>query len=187
MKVKHTFLPLSLYPNTYPFKGKTELEKAQESLNRASKEEIASITEAFKHVPKDSLDAELQIKKIQEKIITSTTLSNDDKERVISLVRGTISTQYGIIAESGTATKIEIAESIEIKKDDSFYSYPICSIGNHFPILTLIIFMHHHHHSHHHHHCHHVIIVVIVIILIIIVIIVIIVITIIIIIIIKVI
>jgi len=144
---------------TYLFEGKTELEKAQESLNRASKEEIATITEAFKHVPKDSLDAESQIKKIQEKIITSTTLSNDDKERVISLVRGTISTQYGIIAESGTATKIEIAESIEIKKDDSFYSYPICSIGNHVLILTLIIFMHHHHHNHHHshhyNHCHH--------------------------------
>ena len=125
-------MSLCLYPYTYPFEGKTEIEKAQESLNRASKEEIATITEAFKHIPKDSLDAELQIRKISSQIITSTTLSNDDKERVISLVRGTISTQYGIIAESGTATKIEIAESIEIKKDDSFYSYPLCSIGNHF-------------------------------------------------------
>ena len=29
-----------------------------------------------------------------------------------------------------TVTKVSIEEKIEIKKDESFYTYPICSIGN---------------------------------------------------------
>ena len=112
------------------FQGKTELDLAQESLTKASEEEISLITKAFQYKPKDSLDANSQIKIVEEKIIQSKTLSIEDKERVMSLVRGTISTSYGIKAESLTVTKVEIEEQIEIKKDESFYTYPICSIGN---------------------------------------------------------
>ena len=79
------------------FEGRTELDLAQESLTKASVEEISLITKAFEYKPTDSLDANNQIKIVEEKIIQSKTLSAEDKERVMSLVRGTISTSYGII------------------------------------------------------------------------------------------
>lgn len=112
------------------FQGKTELDLAQESLSKASEEEISLITKAFQYKSKDSLDANSQIKIVEEKIIQSKTLSTEDKERVMSLVRGTISTNFGIKTESITVAKVEIEEKIEIKKDESYYTYPICSIGN---------------------------------------------------------
>jgi len=116
------------FPET--FEGRTELELAQESLTRASAEEFSFIAKAIQYQPKDSKDAEKQIKKIEEKIVLSTTLSTEDKTRVLSLVRGTVSTSFGIQAEAKTVTKIEIQEQTEIKKDESFYTYPVCSIGN---------------------------------------------------------
>lgn len=109
------------WPET--FEGTTKREEAQTSLAKSSEaQKILAFAVAFK--AKDSAEAQSNYEKAK-KDIENTTLSPEDRERVVEHLRSTCYTTHGTRSEDKTADKVMEETGTTLLKDNAFYTLPL--------------------------------------------------------------
>jgi hypothetical protein len=110
------------WPET--FEGLTKREEAQNSLAKSSAaQKILALAVSFK--AKDSAEAQSNYEKAKKDIETNTTLSPEDREKVIEHLRSTCYTTYGTRSEDKTADKVAEETGATLIRDNSFYTLPL--------------------------------------------------------------
>jgi hypothetical protein len=109
------------WPET--FEGTTKREEAQASLAKSSEaQKILALAVAFK--AKDSAEAQSNYEKAK-KDIENTTLSPEDRERVVEHLRSTCYTTHGTRSEDKTADKVTEETGTTLLRDNAFYTLPL--------------------------------------------------------------
>jgi len=102
------------------FNSKTKLDLAEEALNKSdAAKDIFRETSAKR--AKTSTEAQDNFKEAEAKIKTDTTLSEEEKKRVIEHVRSKVYTEHGINKEDETARRT----GLDLKRDETFYKLHI--------------------------------------------------------------
>jgi len=110
------------WPET--FEGLTKREEANASLAKSSAaQKILALAVSFK--AKDSSEAQANYEKAKKDIEINTTLSPEDREKVIEHLRSTCYTTHGTRSEDKTADKVTEETGATLLRDNSFYTLPL--------------------------------------------------------------
>lgn len=111
------------------FVGTTTLDDQLQALERCSPAEKAAVVEAAAVPVTSAVDAQALIQQTERLVRASTTMSADEKEKVVALVTSTVQTGMGTRTEAVIAKKLEEEEGAVLAEDFELYSMPICSVG----------------------------------------------------------
>ena len=110
------------WPDT--FEGLTKREEAQISLAKSSEaQKILAMAVSFR--AKDSAEAQANYEKAKKDIEICTTLSPEDREKVIEHLRSTCYTTHGTRSEDKTAAKVTEETGVTLLRDNAFYTLPL--------------------------------------------------------------
>jgi len=110
------------WPET--FIGLTKKEEAHEALGRSVTSQQV-LTQAISFKAKDSGEAQANYENARDKIEKDTTLSPEDKEKVIDHLRSKCYTTHGTRSEDRTADKVTDETGVTLVKDNAFYTLPL--------------------------------------------------------------
>jgi len=117
------------------FTGKTKKDKAEEALS-ASTEARAVLAVALNTKAKDSLEVQKIFSEALEKVNSDTKLSVSQKAEVAEHLRSRVYTTHGTRSEDKTAEKVTVQENVKWVKDNSFYNYDVCQLGDRKFVVT---------------------------------------------------
>ena len=110
------------------FTGKTKRDRAHEIIrSSAVAQEVLSCVSQIK--AKDSSEVQNIVANVRKHINADSSLTNEQKEEVISHITSNVYTSHGTRAEDKTATKVEADENARLVRDNSFYNYEVCTLG----------------------------------------------------------
>lgn len=117
------------------FKGKTKVDKAREALN-ASSEALKVFANATAIKTHDSAETMKVFQIAQAKVNSDPKLNEQQKSDIIEHIRSGVYTAHGTRKEDATASKVASEEGARLTRDNSFYNYEICTIGDHNFVVT---------------------------------------------------
>lgn len=110
------------------FSGKTKKDKAEEALNASEaaknvlKTALAIKAENSEHVQKVFAEARAVIN-------SDSKLNDSQKAEVIEHLRSKVYTTHGTRSEDKTSDKVAAEQNVRLVKDNSFYNYEVCTLG----------------------------------------------------------
>jgi len=117
------------------FTGKTKKDRAEEALS-ASTEAQATLAKALNTSAKDSLEVQKIYKEAVQKVKSDTKLTTAQKAEVAEHLRSRVYTTHGTRSEDKTADKVTTQENVKWVKDNSFYNYDVCELGDRKFVVT---------------------------------------------------
>jgi len=117
------------------FTGKTKKDVAEEALS-VSSEAQAVLATAVNTKAKDSLEVQKIYSEALQKINSDTKLNASQKADVIDHLRSRVYTTHGTRSEDKTADKVTTQENVTWVKDNSFYNYDVCELGDRKFVVT---------------------------------------------------
>jgi len=115
--------------NPETFKGKTKREKAMEIIHTSSiAREVMNCVSQIK--AKDSTEVQNIISNVRKHVNSDENLTREQKDEVISHITSNVYTAHGVRSEAKTSDKVETEDNIRLVKDNSFYNYDVCTIGD---------------------------------------------------------
>ena len=111
------------------FTGKTKRERATEIL-RASPIAREVLNCVSQIQAKDSTEVQNIISNVRKHINSDSNLTNEQKTEIISHITSNVYTSHGVRSEDKTSDKVEVTENVRLVKDNSFYNYDVCTIGD---------------------------------------------------------
>ncbi len=112
------------------FTGVTKIDEQLEAFNRCGQEEKALMIQAATHVAKDAADATTQLENAINIVNNSTSISDEEKAKVIELVRMQVSTGHGTRTEDKVVDKVSEETGVVFRRDTELYSFPLCTVGD---------------------------------------------------------
>lgn len=116
-----------LSPET--FKGATRTDLAAQAL-QASAEAQKVLADAMAVKTKDSTETVAVFDEAKDRINSDPKLSQAQKNEIISHLQTQVYTSHGIRSEDKTSDKVEDDESVKLIRDNSFYTFPVCTIDD---------------------------------------------------------
>ena len=114
-------------PNT--FTGKTKKDRAEEALS-ASESARVVLASALNSRARDSHEVQKIYAEALEKVNSDAKLSATQKAEVAEHLRSKVYTTHGTRSEDTTSQKVEAEQGVKWTKDNSFYTYEVCEIGD---------------------------------------------------------
>ena len=121
--------------NPETFKGKTKKDIAEEALS-ASEGARSVLNSAVNIKAKDSTEVQKIFAEAQEKVNSDSKLNSQQKIDVIDHLRSKIYTTHGTRSEDTTASVVESRENVKLARDNSFYNYDVCTLGDTHFVVT---------------------------------------------------
>jgi hypothetical protein len=111
------------------FTGKTKNDKAEEAL--AFSTGAQEILKQARQVNTENSDhVQTIFSEASAKINFDTKLNHEQKVDVIEHLRSQIYTSHGTRSEDKTSDKVESDEKVRLVRDDKFYQFEVCTLGN---------------------------------------------------------
>jgi hypothetical protein len=117
------------------FTGKTKKDRAEEALS-VSTEAQAVLATAVSTKAKDSFEVQKIFSEALEKVNSDAKLSVTQKAEVAEHLRSRVYTTHGTRSEDKTAEKVTVQENVKWVKDNSFYNYEVCQLGDRKFVVT---------------------------------------------------
>jgi hypothetical protein len=111
------------------FIGQTRREVEDESLSKCAAAQ-SIVAKAVAVRAKSSDEAEATLVKAQAEIVKLTTLSDEDRQNVLDLLKSKIRTTHGTRSEHKTADKVAAEEGAVLRTDHAFYEFEVCQLDN---------------------------------------------------------
>jgi len=111
------------------FSGKTKEDKAEEAL-KVSIDARVIVESALKVETKDSSQVQKVFNVARDAINFDPKLNNEQKAEVIEHIRSKVYTSHGTRSEDKTSDKVEADEGARLVRDDSFYQFEVCKLGD---------------------------------------------------------
>jgi len=111
------------------FKGKTKKDIAEEALG-ASESARAVLASALNSRAKDSHEVQKIFAEALEKVNSDSKLNATQKAEVAEHLRSKVYTTHGTRSEDTTAVKVASDENVKWVRDNSFYNYEVCTLGD---------------------------------------------------------
>ena len=124
---------LSEYHKRYcpsTFVGLTKIEEQLEAVQRMPEVEKQALLSAVETTTVSALEMNTLLESTAKKILSSPVMSVEDKERVVSVLTGTLQTGLGTRTEGVIAQQVAEQEGIKLKEDFEMYSLPLLKIGS---------------------------------------------------------
>ena len=112
------------------FTGKTKIDEQLEAISTTTKEEQNLLWTAAKSITKDAEGAMKTFNETSTIIESSTTLKEEDKAKVLDLMKTMLSTSHGTRTEGKVAQKLAMKQGVTITRDNTLYSIPLITLGN---------------------------------------------------------
>jgi len=111
------------------FTGKTKTDKAHEAI--AFSAEAQEVLEVARNIKaKDSSHVQTIFEEATTKINFDPKLNETQKAEVIEHIRSKIYTSHGTRSEDKTSDKVESDEGSRLVRDDNFYQFEVCTLGD---------------------------------------------------------
>lgn len=117
------------------FNGKTKVDKARAALS-VSSEAQKVFDNATAIQTRDSAETMKVFQIAQAKVNCDPKLNEQQKSEIIEHIRSSVYTSHGTRKEDVTATKVASEEGVRLTRDNSFYNYEICTIGDYKFVVT---------------------------------------------------
>ena len=117
------------------FVGQTKEDAQQEAIQRLDAKDKKAFFEAANKLVTNSKDAMSAVSDASKLISSSSSVSDEDKIKVLELLKSTVSTRHGSRFENSVAKQAEQTDGVTMVKDNSMYELPICTIGQRAYIL----------------------------------------------------
>jgi len=111
------------------FKGKTKNDRAQEALS-ASSEARTVLASAVAIKARDSNQVQDVFNTARDAVNSDSKLTETQKIEVIEHLRSRVYTTHGTRSEDKTSVKVQAEEGVKLVKDNSFYNYEVCTLGD---------------------------------------------------------
>jgi hypothetical protein len=111
------------------FVGQTRREAEDESLSKCAAAQ-SIVADAVAVRAKSSDEAEATLAKAQAEIAKITSLSDEDRQNVLDLLKSKIRTTHGTRSESKTADKVAAEEGAVLHTDNAFHEFEVCQLDN---------------------------------------------------------
>ena len=117
------------------FTGQTKRDRANEILNTSeTAREVLNCVSKIK--AKDSTEVQNIVANVRKHINSDSKLSVAQKEEIISHITSNVYTAHGTRAEDKTSAKVESTEGARLVRDNAFYNYEICTLGETLFVVT---------------------------------------------------
>lgn len=110
------------------FSGKTKRDRAEEAL-RASVAAQSVLTSALSVKAENSEHVQKVFAEAKAVINSDSKLNETQKAEVIEHLRSKVYTTHGTRSENKTSDKVATEQNIRLVKDNSFYNYEVCTLG----------------------------------------------------------
>lgn len=110
------------------FTGKTKKDKAEEALN-VSDDARRALADAVSIKAKNSSEVQEIFSAASAAVNSDSKLSAEQKTEVIEHLRSKVYTIHGTRSEDKTSNKVANDEGVRLVRDNSFYNYDVCTIG----------------------------------------------------------
>lgn len=110
------------------FKGRTKLDRATEALS-ASEDAQKVLAAALAVRARDSAEAVQTFDRAREQVNSDPKLSAEQKVEVIEHLRSKVYTTHGTRSEDKTSDKVVQDTGVKLVRDNSFYKFDVCTIG----------------------------------------------------------
>jgi PD-(D/E)XK nuclease superfamily len=110
------------------FTGKTKKDKAEEALS-ASDAAQEVLKSALSINATNSSQVQSIFSEARDKINFDPKLSNEQKAEVIEHLRSKVYTTHGTRSEDKTSDKVATEQNQKLVRDNAFYNYEVCTIG----------------------------------------------------------
>lgn len=111
------------------FTGQTKTDRANEAL-AVSGEAQKVLASALNVRAKNSSEVQTIFEEAKTKVNSDPKLNAEQKAEVIEHLRSKVYTTHGTRSEDATSTKVEADSGVKWVKDNTFYSLPVCSLGD---------------------------------------------------------
>lgn len=111
------------------FMGQTKRDKAEAALS-ASETAQAALKNALAVDAKNSEQVQTVFENAKNIIRADEKLSEVQKAEIIEHVRSKVYTTHGTRSEDKTADKVEVDQGVKLTRDNAFYNYEVCTIGD---------------------------------------------------------
>jgi hypothetical protein len=111
------------------FLGKTKRDKAEEAL-AASDAARNVLKSALSVKAVDSAHVQTVFSEAKAAINSDSKLSETQKAEVIEHLRSKVYTTHGTRSEDKTSDKVATEQNVRLVKDNSFYNYEVCTLGD---------------------------------------------------------
>lgn len=112
------------------FQGQTKKDKALEAL-AVSDNAQKVLASALEVKAKDSAEAARTFEKAKAQVNLDSKLNAEQKADVIEHLRSKVYTTHGTRSEDKTSDKVTRDTGARLVRDDAFYTYEVCEIGDH--------------------------------------------------------
>ena len=120
------------------FTGKTKKDRAYEAI-RASDTALEVIEKATAIKARDSDQVQAVFTEARDILNSDPKLNDEQKTEAIEHLRSRVYTTHGTRSEDRTSVKVETDEGVRLVRDNSFYTYDVCTIeGTKFVVVGKI-------------------------------------------------
>jgi len=112
------------------FSGQTKLDAALKAVERLPALEKSMLLEAAAMPLVQAADVKQVLGKVKETIDQSRSISEQDKNAVVSLLTGTMQTNLGTRTEDLIVQKVEAEQRVKMDRSLDMYSVPLCRLGD---------------------------------------------------------
>jgi len=110
------------------FTGKTKRDRANEILNVSdTAREVLNCVSKIK--AKDSTEVQNIVANVRKHINSDSNLSEEQKAEIISHITSNVYTAHGARSEDKTSDKVQSTEGVRLVRDNAFYNYEVCTLG----------------------------------------------------------
>ena len=110
------------------FTGETSVDRQLAAFQRISKEEQSVVTAAAEFNATDAEDAKRTLNNAVGIINSSSSIDEDDKEKVLGMLHEQVFTAHGTRTEDKVVQHVEEKEEVSMARDNQLYSLPLGSI-----------------------------------------------------------
>jgi len=111
------------------FVGLTKIEEELEAVQRMPEAEKQALFSAVETSTVSAVEMNSLLESTAKKILSSPVMSAEDKEKVVSVLTGTLQTGLGTRVESVIAQKVVEQEGVKLREDFEMYSLPLLKVG----------------------------------------------------------
>jgi PD-(D/E)XK nuclease superfamily len=110
------------------FTGQTQRDRANVALQASplAREVLDRVSQL---TPKDSTEVQNIVDNVRKHITSDANLTPEQKAEVISHITSNVYTSHGTRSEDKTSDKVAADEGARLVRDNAFYSYELCTIG----------------------------------------------------------
>lgn len=111
------------------FSGKTKRDKAEEALSASSSAQ-SILRNAVSIKAENSTQVQEIFSAAKDKINSDSNLNEIQKAEVIEHIRSKVYTTHGTRTEDKTSDKVATEQNVKLVRDNSFYNYHVCTLGD---------------------------------------------------------